>query len=89
MKTYEDHTDLQEVKSIKTEIAIGKKESIYKEYEFRETRELVLLVKDAADLIRLKGEMAFSDFNQIESRWRNKETYIFVLDPAGNMLHWY
>jgi signal transduction histidine kinase/quercetin dioxygenase-like cupin family protein len=86
MKTYEDHTDLQEVKSIKTEIAIGKKESIYKEYEFRETRELVLLVKDAADLIRLKGETAFSDFNQIESRWRNKETYIFVLDPAGNML---
>jgi signal transduction histidine kinase len=44
------------------------------------------LVKDATELIRAKGEAAFSDFRAPGSRWRQGETYIFVLDRKGNML---
>lgn len=55
-------------------------------YQYEETRELVELVKAAAELVRSKGETAFEDFRAAGSRWRQKETYIFVLDPQGNML---
>lgn len=51
-----------------------------------DTRNLVALVQDAAELLRTKGEAAFNDFNTTGSRWRQGETYIFVLDPGGNML---
>jgi len=54
-------------------------------YQYEETRELVNLVKDAAELIHTKGELAFSDFRVPGSRWRQGETYIFVLDPQGNV----
>lgn len=50
------------------------------------TGEIMALVGDAAQLIRLKGETAFNDFRISGSRWRQEETYIFVLDPWGNML---
>ena len=56
------------------------------DYQYKETRELVALVKDAAELVRTKGEAAFTDFRLSGSRWRQGETYIFVLDPKGNML---
>jgi len=46
----------------------------------------LLLVTDAAELVRNKGEVAFSDFRDTDSRWRQGESYIFVLDPEGNML---
>jgi signal transduction histidine kinase len=55
-------------------------------YEQPETRQLVALVNDASDLVRAKGEAAFADFRVAGSRWRQGETYIFVLDPQGNML---
>ncbi len=55
-------------------------------YQYEETRELVDLVNDAAELVRSKGEAAFGDFRVAGSRWRQEETYIFVLDPKGNML---
>lgn len=55
-------------------------------YQYEETRELIHLVKDATELVRSKGEAAFSDFRVSGSRWRQEETYIFVLDPKGNML---
>ncbi len=51
-----------------------------------ETRELVALVDDATELVRTKGEGAFNDFRVSSSRWRQGETYIFVLDAKGNML---
>lgn len=57
-----------------------------KSYEHEETRNLVALVKDAAELIRTKGETAFGDFATPGSRWYDKETYIFVLDSRGYML---
>ena len=55
-------------------------------YQHQDTRELVALVKDATTLVRTKGEAAFDDFRKSDSRWRRGETYIFVLDPKGNML---
>jgi signal transduction histidine kinase len=55
-------------------------------YEHQETRELVALVNDASELVRTKGDAAFADFRISGSRWRQGETYIFVLDPKGNML---
>jgi signal transduction histidine kinase len=55
-------------------------------YQYAETRQLVALVKDATELVRTKGETAFSDFRVSGSRWRQGETYIFVLNPQGNML---
>ncbi|HET9429801.1 MAG TPA: cache domain-containing protein, partial [Chitinophagaceae bacterium] len=51
-----------------------------------ETKGLVALVRDAAKLVNKKGEAAFADFRIPGSRWRQGETYIFVLDPRGNML---
>jgi signal transduction histidine kinase len=56
------------------------------EYEDKETRKLVVLVKDAAELVRTKGDAAFADLRRSGSQWRQGETYIFVLDPEGNML---
>ena len=56
------------------------------DYQDKETRELVALVKDAAELVRTKGEAAFSDLRTSDSRWRQGERYIFVLDTEGNML---
>ncbi len=55
-------------------------------YEHKETRDLVALVTEAADLVQTQGEAAFSDFRATGSRWRQEATYIFVLDLQGNML---
>jgi signal transduction histidine kinase len=55
-------------------------------YEYADTRDLVTLVNDAADLVATKGAKAFTDFRVDGSRWRADDTYVFVLDPDGNML---
>lgn len=55
-------------------------------YQYEDTRDLVALVKDATELVRTKGEAAFGDFRVPGSRWRQGESYIFVLDPKGNMV---
>lgn len=55
-------------------------------YEHAETRELVALVNSAAELVGSNGEDAFSELSTDGSRWRQGETYIFVLDPEGDML---
>lgn len=55
-------------------------------YQHEETRELVALVTDAAELVRSKGEAGFGDFDVAGRHWRQDESYIFVLDPQGNML---
>lgn len=56
------------------------------EYEHEETRRIVALVNEAADLLRTRGEDAFQDFRKEGSRWRQGEAYVFVLDPSGTML---
>jgi signal transduction histidine kinase len=55
-------------------------------YQYKETQDLVQLVKDAAELMSRNGEEAFKDFRKPGSRWQKGETYIFVLDPNGHML---
>ncbi|HSB45076.1 MAG TPA: cache domain-containing protein, partial [Nitrospira sp.] len=55
-------------------------------YQYEDTRELMALVTDATELVRTKGEEALSEFRVSGSRWRQGDTYIFVLDPKGNML---
>lgn len=55
-------------------------------YEHAETRELVALVNDAAETVRADGEAAFGELSIDGSRWRQGESYIFVLDPQGNMV---
>ena len=55
--------------------------SLAQSYQYEETRNLVALVDDATELVRTKGEAAFNDFRVSGSRWRQGETYIFVLDP--------
>ncbi|HET9062066.1 MAG TPA: cache domain-containing protein, partial [Candidatus Binatia bacterium] len=55
-------------------------------YEHEDTRALVVLVNEAADLVATKGEAAFRDFRVDGSRWRFGETYVFVLDAEGTML---
>jgi signal transduction histidine kinase len=54
--------------------------------EDKASRELVDLVKDATELVRTRGEAAFSEFRTDGTRWRQGEQYIFVLDMQGNML---
>lgn len=55
-------------------------------YEHEETRDLVVLVNDASDLVASKGEAGFTDLRVAGSRWRKGEAYVFVLDAQGNML---
>jgi signal transduction histidine kinase len=55
-------------------------------YEYPQSRNIVRLVEAAADLVRQRGESTFAEFGQKDSRWREGEAYVFVLDPEGNML---
>ena len=55
-------------------------------YEYEETRDLVSLVNDAAELVRTKGEAAFPELRVPGTRWRRGDTYVFVLDLDGLML---
>lgn len=55
-------------------------------YEYKETQELVALVTDAAKLVETKGEDAFAELRQADSRWRKGKTYVFVLDGRGTMV---
>ncbi len=59
---------------------------VEKIYEYKETRTLTTLVNDAAALVLREGEGAFDEFRKTGSRWRQGETYIFVLDPEGHMV---
>ncbi len=54
--------------------------------EFIGTQEMLALVNDAAKLVQSQGESCFDAFRKEGSPWRERETYIFVLDPKGRML---
>ncbi len=55
-------------------------------YAYRDTRSLVALVEDAAALFEQKGEQAFKDFGQKDSKWLNDEYYFFVYALDGTCL---
>ena len=52
----------------------------------QDARYIVSLVTDAASDIGQRGESAFADFKKEGSKWRHEDTYIFILDPEGNMV---
>lgn len=85
MKEYTDASVQQQVPDTE-QPGLIKPEETSGGYQYPETRDLVSLVKDAVALVRAKGEEAFTDFRQPGSRWRQADTYIFVLDEGGNML---
>ena len=55
-------------------------------YTYKDTRNLVALVEEAAGLIEAEGEAAFTAFGEEGSRWFNGSTYLFVYDMDGNTL---
>ncbi|MDD5136875.1 MAG: cache domain-containing protein [Candidatus Omnitrophica bacterium] len=56
------------------------------DYKYKETKDLMSLVRDAAGIVQTNGETAFQDLKKEGSPWRQKESFIFVLDTAGNMV---
>jgi signal transduction histidine kinase len=52
-------------------------------YTYRDTRDLVSLVEDAARLMEREGERAFTKFAEPDSKWRNDDYYIFVYEVDG------
>jgi signal transduction histidine kinase len=52
-------------------------------YTYKDTRELVSLVEDAAALIEAKGDDAFKDFAQRDSKWLNTDHYLFAYTLEG------
>src|SRR5258708_3647812 len=52
-------------------------------YTYRDTRSLVSLVEDAAHLMEQKGEQAFPEFGQKDSKWLNDDYYLFVYALDG------
>ncbi len=48
------------------------------EYRQPDARELVALVRAAAELVRQKGEAAFAELNQAGGRWYQDDRYVFV-----------
>jgi signal transduction histidine kinase len=55
-------------------------------YTYRDTRDLVALVEEAAALIEQKGEKAFTDFAQKDSKWLNEDSYFFVYALDGTCM---
>lgn len=53
-------------------------------YALKETRRTVALVEAAAREINTRGEAAFDEFRQPNSRWYQGEHYVFVWDLLGN-----
>ncbi|MCX5796002.1 MAG: cache domain-containing protein [Elusimicrobia bacterium] len=53
-------------------------------YIYEDTRRLVALVEDAADLLEREGSGAFAELGRKGSRWFDDERYFFVYDRDGN-----
>lgn len=52
-------------------------------YLYKDTRHLVDLVEDAANLMASQGTAAFREFHKPGSRWFNEHYYLFVYDQSG------
>jgi signal transduction histidine kinase len=55
-------------------------------YTYRDTRNLVSLVEDAARLMERKGEQAFREFAEQDSKWLNDDYYLFVYALDGTCM---
>ncbi|MFH0880041.1 MAG: cache domain-containing protein [Lentisphaerota bacterium] len=52
-------------------------------YQFEDTRRLVSLVEEAADLMEKDGTGAFTEFGEKNSRWLDDDHYLFVYTLDG------
>jgi len=52
-------------------------------YTYKDTQDLVSLVEDAASLIETKGDEAFKEFAQRDSKWLNADYYLFAYTLDG------
>jgi signal transduction histidine kinase len=52
-------------------------------YLYEDTKQLVVLVEDAAALIEQKGKTVFSQFQVKNSRWLTDQRYLFIYDLNG------
>lgn len=55
-------------------------------YLYEDTRRLVSLVEDAADLLEAQGPKAFAELGRPGSRWFDSRHYFFVYDVDGRCL---
>ena len=53
------------------------------QYQFKETRDLVSFVNEAAALFSAKGKDAFIDFGKEDGKWFSGKRYIFMYDLNG------
>jgi len=56
------------------------------QYQFKETRDLVSFVREAAALFSTKGDKAFIEFGKENSRWFSGNQYIFIYDLSGDCI---
>lgn len=57
-------------------------------YKYKQTKDFVSYVHNAAELLKNKGEEAFKDFSDEGSEWFRRNRYIFVYDLSGsNIFH--
>ncbi len=52
-------------------------------YFYEDTRQLVAVVEEAADLVAQKGEAAFEQFRVANSKWLKGQRYLFIYDAKG------
>jgi signal transduction histidine kinase len=55
-------------------------------YLYEDTKRLVALVEDAAEMMEQRGTDAFKEFGEKDSRWFTNERYLFVYDIEGRCL---
>ncbi len=55
-------------------------------YLYEDTKQLVSLVEEAADLMEKKGTAAFREFGEKGSKWFDDKHYFFVYDVSGRCL---
>lgn len=55
-------------------------------YEYSDTRELVNLVENAAQLLETRGEEAFKEFAVQDSVWKHDTSYLYVYSADGDCL---
>ena len=53
------------------------------QYQFKETRDLVSFINEAAELFSEKGKDAFVEFAKKDSKWFSDTRYIFIYDLSG------
>lgn len=54
------------------------------QYQFKETKDLVSFVTDAAELFSHKGMAVLKDFGDRNGKWFSEARYIFIYDMQGN-----